>query len=206
MFGSPKSSTVVLASFGKPSCDFPTSNLGHPPNMATCVHPGPKLKAVAVCHIRDCASSGRMSWGEIQSWVYIGELLKSSWMEIRYERFKFSCDPSLHAMLLMLAGLRLKHILEDYIEHYFWYVHRNYSLKYTFLPLLPPLLPGGSTLLSGQRIWQVFRKPLCQLIHTLSQWTKLEQAGLSNLKGLFGPSNHSNCWWWKSKGLMYYLM
>ena len=43
-FCSPNSSTVVMASFGKPSCDFPLSYFGHPPNMVTCVRPGPKLE------------------------------------------------------------------------------------------------------------------------------------------------------------------
>ena len=69
VFCSPKSSTVVLDSFCWASCDFPLSHFGHPPNMVTCVCPGPKLKAVAVCHTRDCAPSGRVSWRDIQSWI-----------------------------------------------------------------------------------------------------------------------------------------
>jgi len=67
LFSSPKSSTVVLASFCRSSSNFPLSHFGHPPIMVTLICPGPKLKAVAVCHIRGCASLGRMSWGEIQS-------------------------------------------------------------------------------------------------------------------------------------------
>ena len=66
---SPNSSTVVLASFCRASYDFPLSNLGHPPNMVTWVRPSPKLKAVAVCHNRGCAPSGRVSWGEIRSGI-----------------------------------------------------------------------------------------------------------------------------------------
>ena len=69
LFCSPNSSTVVLASFCSASADFFHSNFGHPPNMVTCVHPGPKFKAVAVCLNRGCAPSGRVSWGEIRSWV-----------------------------------------------------------------------------------------------------------------------------------------
>ena len=69
LFCSPNSSTVVLASFCSASADFFHSNFGHPPNMVTCIHPGPKFKAVAVCLNRGCAPSGRVSWGEIRSWV-----------------------------------------------------------------------------------------------------------------------------------------
>ena len=71
---SPNSSTVVLASFCRASYDFPLSNLGHPPNMVTWVRPSPKLKAVAVCHNRGCAPSGRVSWVEI--WSGITSMLK----------------------------------------------------------------------------------------------------------------------------------
>ena len=70
VFCSPKSSTVVLACFCRVLCDFPLSHFGHPPNMVTCVRPGPKLKAVAVWYIRGCACSGRVSWEEIWSWWY----------------------------------------------------------------------------------------------------------------------------------------
>ena len=70
VFYSPKSSTVVLASFCWVSSDFPHSHFGHPPNMVTCVRPGPKRKAVAVWYIRGSAPSGRVSWGEGESWWY----------------------------------------------------------------------------------------------------------------------------------------
>ena len=67
MFCSPKSSTVVLASFCSAPANVFFSNFGLPPNKMTCVHPGPKFKAVAVCLNRgSCAPSGRMSWGEIK--------------------------------------------------------------------------------------------------------------------------------------------
>ena len=82
VFCLPKSSTVVLASFCRASSDFPLSHLVHPPNMVTWVHPGPKLKAVAVWYIRGCAPSGRVSWGEGESWVDIDELLKRRWLDI----------------------------------------------------------------------------------------------------------------------------
>ena len=65
VFCSPNSNTVVLASFCTAASVFPHSHFGHPPNMVTRVCPGPKRKAVAVCHIRGCASPGRVSWGEI---------------------------------------------------------------------------------------------------------------------------------------------
>ena len=71
VFCSPKSSTVVLASFGRASNDFPFSNFKVPPNMMTCFCPGSKLKAVAVCHRRGCTFPGRVSWGEIRRWVDI---------------------------------------------------------------------------------------------------------------------------------------
>ena len=78
VFYSPKSSTVVLASFCWALSDFSLFQFGDPPNMVTWVHPGPKLKAVAVCDIRGCAPSGRVSWGEGESWVDIDKLLKRS--------------------------------------------------------------------------------------------------------------------------------
>ena len=79
VFCSPKSSTVVLACFCRVLCDFPLSHFGHPPNMVTCVRPGPKLKAVAVWYIRGCARSGRVSWGEIWSrWYWLTSLLEAN--------------------------------------------------------------------------------------------------------------------------------
>ena len=76
VFCSPKSSTVVLASFCWALSDFPLSHFGHPPNMVTWVHPGPKLKAVAEWYIWGCAPSERVSWGEGESWVDSDKLLK----------------------------------------------------------------------------------------------------------------------------------
>ena len=61
VFYSPNSSTVVSASFGRASSDFLHSHFGHPPNMVTCVRPGPKLKAVTVCDSRGCAPLGRVT-------------------------------------------------------------------------------------------------------------------------------------------------
>ena len=103
VFCSPKSSTVVLATFCRASSDFPHSHLGHPPNMVTCVCPGPKLKAVAVCHIRDCAPSGRVSWGEGESWVDIDKLLKRSWLDIHN-----LCDIITSWIILMFWGKTLE--------------------------------------------------------------------------------------------------
>ena len=60
---SPNSATAVLASFCWAASDLPLSHFRVPPNVMTCVCPSPKLKAVAVCHIRGCPPSGRLSWG-----------------------------------------------------------------------------------------------------------------------------------------------
>ena len=133
VFCSPKSSTVVLASFCRVLCKFPLSHFGHPPNMVTWVHPGPKLKAVAVWYIRGCAPSGRVSWEEGESWVDIDKLLKEvDWVFITCVTWshhgsidKF-WDP---------AGIRTK--TDMYIG--------TTVLRYTFLSLLPHL-----TLLFGQ--------------------------------------------------------
>ena len=85
VFCSPKSSTAVLASFCWASSDFPLSHFGLPPNMVTCVHPGSKLKAVVVCHRRDCASPRRVSWGEIRTLVLFWAHGKNSGIELESE-------------------------------------------------------------------------------------------------------------------------
>lgn len=63
-FHPPNSSKVVSASFAWASLEVLLSHFGLPPNMVTCVRPGPKLKAVTVCRKRGCAPSGCGSWGE----------------------------------------------------------------------------------------------------------------------------------------------
>ena len=51
---SPNLSTVVLAICGRSASDLKLlENSGHPPNMVTSVNPGPRLKAAALCKIRD---------------------------------------------------------------------------------------------------------------------------------------------------------
>ena len=81
-FYSPNSNTEVSASFGCTSSDSPLSKFGHPPNMVTCVHPGPKLKAVTVWHICGCAPSGRASWGEGRNWLDICGYVTMSLLDI----------------------------------------------------------------------------------------------------------------------------
>ena len=71
---SPNSSIAVLARFCWSCSDFFHCHFGHPPNMMTFVHPGLKLRAIAVCLNRVCAPSGRVSWRMGRSWLELCDI------------------------------------------------------------------------------------------------------------------------------------